>query len=123
MSGLFCLRCGSIMDTPIEEQTELDCSYCKYKVILSSKSIAVVETRSSERQQAEWAKIKDDNIDGDNDNFNQQQQQKHSTIEEPCPKCAHPIMYFYTMQLRSVDEGQTVFYECVKCKHKYSVNN
>jgi DNA-directed RNA polymerase I subunit RPA12 len=27
------------------------------------------------------------------------------------------------MQLRSVDEGSTVFYECVKCSHKFSQNN
>ncbi len=48
---------------------------------------------------------------------------KHATIEEPCPKCNHPEMYFYTMQLRSVDEGSTVFYECPSCSHKFSVNN
>ena len=35
-----------------------------------------------------------------------------STIREECPKCKHPFMEFYTMQLRSADEGQTVFYEC-----------
>ena len=30
---------------------------------------------------------------------------------------------FYTMQLRSADEGQTVFYECLKCKFTFSQNN
>ncbi|KAJ9524574.1 hypothetical protein QJQ45_024159 [Haematococcus lacustris] len=44
-------------------------------------------------------------------------------VDEPCPKCKHPVLEFYTMQLRSADEGQTVFYECTKCGHKYSQNN
>jgi len=36
-------------------------------------------------------------------------------VDEACPKCNHPQMEFYTMQLRSADEGQTVFYECHQC--------
>lgn len=48
---------------------------------------------------------------------------KRATVDEPCPKCAHPQLEFYTMQLRSADEGQTVFYECINCGHKYSQNN
>lgn len=46
-------------------------------------------------------------------------------VEEPCPKCGHPEMSFYTMQLRSADEGSTVFYECLNkaCGHKFSLNN
>uniref|UniRef100_A0A7S0WT88 DNA-directed RNA polymerase subunit n=1 Tax=Chlamydomonas leiostraca TaxID=1034604 RepID=A0A7S0WT88_9CHLO len=47
---------------------------------------------------------------------------KRATVDEPCPKCKHPQMEFYTMQLRSADEGQTVFYECPNCGHKYSQN-
>jgi DNA-directed RNA polymerase I subunit RPA12 len=44
-------------------------------------------------------------------------------VEETCPKCQNPEMDYYTLQLRSADEGQTVFYECKKCGHKFSVNN
>eukprot|EP00388_Colpodella_angusta_P019307 GDKJ01048284.1.p1 GENE.GDKJ01048284.1~~GDKJ01048284.1.p1 ORF type:complete len:213 (-),score=36.79 GDKJ01048284.1:74-712(-) len=46
-----------------------------------------------------------------------------TTVEEPCPKCAHPFQKFWTAQLRSADEGMTVFYECLKCSNKYSINN
>ncbi|EFN58415.1 hypothetical protein CHLNCDRAFT_140360 [Chlorella variabilis] len=48
-----------------------------------------------------------------------------ATVEEPCPRCGNPILEYYTMQLRSADEGQTVFYECPKrdCGYRYSTNN
>jgi DNA-directed RNA polymerase I subunit RPA12 len=45
------------------------------------------------------------------------------TTQERCPKCDHPELHYYTMQLRSADEGQTVFYECSQCNHNFSVNN
>jgi DNA-directed RNA polymerase I subunit RPA12 len=47
---------------------------------------------------------------------------KRATVDEECPKCKSPHMEYYTMQLRSADEGQTVFYECPACGHTFSVN-
>lgn len=44
-------------------------------------------------------------------------------IHETCPQCEHIGLRFHTMQLRSADEGQTVFFECVKCLFKWSTNN
>ena len=46
-----------------------------------------------------------------------------ATIEETCPKCNYHEMTFFTLQLRSVDEGSTVFYECEKCGYKYNQDN
>lgn len=49
-------------------------------------------------------------------------QRQRATVDEACPKCGNQGMEYYTMQLRSADEGQTVFYECTKCRYKYSQN-
>ena len=83
-------------------------------------------TRSAPKAKPAWVQDGDEDEDrttqeaGDEDLGNKE---THAVIEEPCPKCGHPEQYFYTMQLRSVDEGSTVFYECPKCNNKYSVNN
>jgi len=44
-------------------------------------------------------------------------------VSEECQKCKNPKMYFWTQQLRSADEGQTIFYECPKCGHRLSLNS
>lgn len=120
MSSLFCDRCGTLFDTPKHDQDCMTCSYCNFKVDVSQGILDNVITKSAERKQADWAcEITDTENNTNNDSI----AKKHATIDEPCPKCAHPVMYFYTMQLRSVDEGQTVFYECQKCQYKYAVNN
>lgn len=38
-------------------------------------------------------------------------------VERRCPVCKNDTMSYATLQLRSADEGQTVFYTCTKCKY------
>ena len=45
--------------------------------------------------------------------------QTHAVINQMCEKCGREEVRFYTQQLRSADEGSTVFYEC-ECGHKYA---
>jgi DNA-directed RNA polymerase I subunit RPA12 len=40
-----------------------------------------------------------------------------ATIQETCPVCGRKEMRYYTIQLRSADEGTTVFYNC-ECGYK-----
>lgn len=37
-------------------------------------------------------------------------------VERKCSKCGHDKMSYATVQLRSADEGQTVFFTCLICK-------
>ncbi|XP_069692784.1 DNA-directed RNA polymerase I subunit RPA12 [Periplaneta americana] len=44
-------------------------------------------------------------------------------LERRCPKCNNDKMSYTTLQLRSADEGQTIFYTCTKCKFKETENS
>ncbi|XP_073475411.1 DNA-directed RNA polymerase I subunit RPA12 isoform X2 [Aquarana catesbeiana] len=37
-------------------------------------------------------------------------------IDRRCSRCGYEKMVYYTRQMRSADEGQTVFYTCVQCR-------
>lgn len=49
--------------------------------------------------------------------------QTDATIKQTCEKCGCDEMRYYTQQLRSADEGSTIFYTCPQCGHKWNENN
>jgi DNA-directed RNA polymerase I subunit RPA12 len=114
MGWPFCDSCGTILDPP--KGKTIECTLCQAKYDYTRLNVSDVVTTSATKDVPDWAL--DDSV-----SLEESGAVKHATIEETCPQCGHQEMYFYTMQLRSVDEGQTVFYECTKCKYKYSVNN
>lgn len=114
MTWPFCPHCGTVLNPP--EQDDVKCSECSFHCKFADFSVQEVVTRCPPRPRQPWAKDEDEEGEA-------KELDKHAVIAEPCPKCGHPELYFYTMQLRSVDEGSTVFYECPKCAHKYSQNN
>ena len=47
------------------------------------------------------------------------------TVEQECPRkdCDSNTCYYTARQIRSADEGQTIFCNCVKCGHRFVINN
>jgi DNA-directed RNA polymerase I subunit RPA12 len=107
LDSLFCPQCRNLLDYPGDESFVL-CSVCGQR-----QSAAVFERQSfvtKSRNKNEILRREDT------------PSKEGALIKEKCPKCGNPEMSFHTMQLRSADEGQTVFYVCPKCSFKYSVN-
>ncbi|KAI9598967.1 hypothetical protein BDF19DRAFT_429671 [Syncephalis fuscata] len=115
-SLFFCPSCGNLLDS-IAEQTVIVCNQCGDSQSTRLFESFEVVTKSSENAFNSPLKLKRMLVQQTN------KREKAATIKEKCPKCGAPEMSFHTMQLRSADEGQTIFYNCVKCGYKFSVNS
>lgn len=118
MTWPFCPNCRATLK--VLGTGDISCDVCPYQSHLSRLSeIPDRTTYSNPRPTPLWAKSPEEQ------QHHQQQSQDvvRATIEEPCVKCGHGEVGYYTVQLRSVDEGATVFYECPKCQHTWSINN
>jgi DNA-directed RNA polymerase I subunit RPA12 len=113
----FCPSCRATLK--VNTSGDIDCDVCSYQSNLSDLSeLPSRTTYSMARPTPIWAKS-----DAEQAAMQTSFDPVRATIEEPCVKCGHPEVGYYTVQLRSVDEGQTVFYECPNCKKTWSVNN
>mmetsp|Transcript_12968 Transcript_12968/g.23464 ORF Transcript_12968/g.23464 Transcript_12968/m.23464 type:complete len:159 (+) Transcript_12968:104-580(+) len=107
----FCPSCRATLK--VDSSGDIDCVVCEYSNNLANlKELPSTTTYSSDRPVPLWAKS-----DEEQKALQRSSEPTRATVEEPCVKCGHGIVGFYTVQMRSVDEGQTVFYECPACKH------
>ena len=119
MGWPFCPNCRHTLT--VNATGNVGCSICHYSTNLSAYPAASLPsrtTKSANRPDPLWAKS-----DEEQAALRNLSEPKRMRVEEPCIKCGAEEVEFYTVQLRSVDEGQTVFYECPKCSHTWSVNN
>jgi DNA-directed RNA polymerase I subunit RPA12 len=101
---IFCEQCGSIMDEPRYAGEDVDCRVCGMSVTSDVFQSLVLQSASTEKA------VEEELAEGAG---RKKRTQTRAVIKEPCPKCLHPELEYYTMQLRSADEGQTVF--CARC--------
>lgn len=111
---IFCEQCGSIVDIPTYANEDVPCRMCGTKTPYSKFENLLIITQSEEFDLPPDLEM--------DDSASKQKTQARAVVKEPCPKCKHPELQYYTMQLRSADEGMTVFYECLKCGHNFSTN-
>ncbi|KAL9642732.1 hypothetical protein ABK040_009809 [Willaertia magna] len=117
-SKLFCEECGALLSFPTESGVNRwGCSCCGAKHHLSDYNGVVFNFNTTIPRKSKLQQLQEQL-----EEF-KSTEQEFSIIQEQCPKCGHHERKFFTMQLRSADEGQTVFYECMKCGFKERVNN
>ncbi|EKM83361.1 hypothetical protein AGABI1DRAFT_110030 [Agaricus bisporus var. burnettii JB137-S8] len=117
-SLLFCPECGTLLSRPKDSADSIICEQCRHEEPASSYDNIVITTRSHpdafpsalRQKRKTQTKFHDKGDQG-------------TLVSEKCPACGHMEAYSKEMQLRSADEGSTIFYTCASCKHGWRVNN
>ncbi|KAG1908700.1 uncharacterized protein F5891DRAFT_24520 [Suillus fuscotomentosus] len=116
-SLIFCPHCGTLLSPPRDDEKTVICEQCSYEEPASSYENIEITTRSHPEA------------------FPSALRQKRKTqtkvhqgkvlpkVSEKCPACGHLEAFYEEKQMRSADEGSTILYTCVSCKHGWRVNN
>jgi DNA-directed RNA polymerase I subunit RPA12 len=112
--SLFCEDCGTFVVPPQPGEDETKCRLCGNVIPLNAFLGTGSQQKVTMRRPDPWDHLK-----------NSTTPTNGATIDTECPKCGYHRMSFKTAQLRSVDEGQTVFYTCCRpgCEYTFALNN
>lgn len=104
LTPMFC-ECGALVFFPMLESEEIKCRRCSSTIV--DPKIHPISISKTFKRQDERLDIK----------------VKGARISMPCPRCGNKELLYNTAQLRSGDEGQTVFYTCEHCGYKDTVQS
>jgi len=111
----FCTTCGSILPISTSRSFDNYCPVCHFPV--QRRDLAPVTYTVHFNDPDVYSKEKG----------HQKKKGKKDAdgplVDRECRQCGNKRMSYATLQLRSADEGQTVFYTCPKCKFKESENS
>ncbi|XP_010641707.1 DNA-directed RNA polymerase I subunit RPA12 [Fukomys damarensis] len=101
----FCPECGSVLPLPGSPDT-LACIRCGFPVRVRDFEGKVVKTSVVFHKLGTalpaWGE--------EGPEF------QGPVVDRRCSRCGHEGMAYHTRQMRSADEGQTVFYTCTSCR-------
>ena len=119
-SHIFCTNCGELLDYRNLIQERVICKSCSQERHLSNLADSSSQINIQYQNSSEWKNKLYNKID----QLRTKRKEQRKVMEQDCPKaCGGREVACYEMQLRSADEGSTVFYECLKCGHGYIENN
>ncbi|KAI8869824.1 hypothetical protein GQ42DRAFT_163165 [Ramicandelaber brevisporus] len=116
-SLVFCPDCGNLLDSPADEDY-INCSVCGSTQSAKLFENIPVVTTSSRNAFPSKLRNKRSLVAGVVADI-----PEHAMIDETCPECGATEMAYTTAQLRSADEGQTIFFNCLQCGYKFNVNS
>jgi DNA-directed RNA polymerase I subunit RPA12 len=125
----FCSKCGSLVSLPTHGDF-IECFRCQSKIPLSGRfkltkeyEFNPITTKKVYQDKKDWLEDYQNHnrILKEGEKFNEEIKDvddEYAKIDQQCIKedCDSNTCVYFTQQTRGADEGQTIFYRCVKCK-------
>ncbi|KAK1473910.1 transcription factor S-II [Colletotrichum cuscutae] len=112
---VFCTDCGNLLPASMgTEKNTLTCDCCGADNKDTGAKTITTQTKPSDFPSQLRQKLQSNVQAVDRTNVNTE-----ATIRETCPKCGAEEVRFTAVQLRSADEGSTIFFTC-ECGFKYA---
>ncbi|XP_063301549.1 DNA-directed RNA polymerase I subunit RPA12 [Pelobates fuscus] len=102
----FCSDCGSVLPPPGDQDT-VTCRRCSHRTQVTEFLGKCVQT-SVIINKLDTIALSNESDDTGALNG--------PLIDRRCSRCGFDKMVYHTRQMRSADEGQTVFYTCTQCR-------
>ncbi|XP_046875389.1 DNA-directed RNA polymerase I subunit RPA12 [Hypomesus transpacificus] len=104
----FCPECGNVLPLPAMQDT-VNCPRCSFSIpvidFASQKITSTVIFNPIEQSSVTLEDEEDSELKG-------------AVIDRRCSRCNKEGMVYHTRQMRSADEGQTVFFTCIHCRYQ-----
>ncbi|BAP70849.1 hypothetical protein KMAR_30044 [Kluyveromyces marxianus] len=123
-SLIFCLQCGNLLDgthsSHENSSKNVVCDQCHASYNPTKFQNLKVVTSTTENSFPSKIRAKKSLV---KTSLAKNELKEGAIINERCPKCDNDKMHYHTLQLRSADEGATVFYTCTSCGYRFRTNN
>lgn len=126
-SKVFCYNCGNLLDFKFDTLNRITCQSCDQpnNQCLEDTSLnenTIIKNTSKYNTSSIWK----NKLYNEIDKFKVHVEGGNKVmIVQDCPNksCDSKELIQYSLQMRSADEGSTVFSECPKCGIKFTQNN